>query len=110
MYAGVPSTVPTCVRSEDSTCAMPKSATLAVPSASDEDVRRLDVAVDDAQLVRVAERRQDLRQDAHDVDGREALVLLEVVLELAPVHELHRDVPDAGVLAEVVDARRCWDA
>ena len=33
----------------------------------------------------------------------EALVGLEVVLELAALDELHRDVPDAGVLAEVVD-------
>ena len=68
-----------------------------------EDVGRLDVAMHDAQLVRIAERRQDLRQDADDVACRESLVGLEVVLELAPLDQLHRDVPDAGVLAEVVD-------
>ena len=48
-----------------------------------EDVRRLDVAMDDAELVRVVERIQDLRHDAHDVGRREPLVRLEVVLELA---------------------------
>jgi hypothetical protein len=64
---------------------MPKSATFTDPSAEHEYVGRLDVAVHDAELVRITERRQDLRQDAHDVDGRESLVLLEVVLELAPL-------------------------
>ncbi len=34
---------------------------------------------------------------------REALVRLEVVLELAALDVLHRDVPDALVLAEIVD-------
>ena len=34
---------------------------------------------------------------------REALVRLEVFLELAALDELHRDVPDAVVLAEIVD-------
>ena len=33
----------------------------------------------------------------------EALVALEGFLELASLHELHRDVPDAVVLAEIVD-------
>ena len=68
-----------------------------------EDVRRLDVAMDHAQPMRVAERRQDLRQDAHRVRRPEALVLFEVLLELAPLDQLHRDVPDAGIFAEVVD-------
>ena len=35
--------------------------------------------------------------------GGEALVRLEVVLELAALDELHRDVPDAAFLADVVD-------
>ena len=67
MYAGVPSTVPTWVSSDDSMCAMPKSATLTVPSGSMNTFDGLDVAVDDAELVRIAERGQDLRHDAHDV-------------------------------------------
>ena len=69
----------------------------------DDDVRGLDVAVDHAKLVRIAERGQDLRQDADGVRRGEALVRLEVFLELAALDKLHRDVPDAGVFAEVVD-------
>ncbi len=68
-----------------------------------EDVRRLDVAVDHALLVRVVERVQDLRHDAHDVGDAEALVRLEARLQLASLDELHRDVPDACFLAEIVD-------
>ncbi len=69
----------------------------------DDDVGRLDVAVDHAVLVRVLERLEQLAHDAHDVVHREALVRLEVALQLAPLHELHRDVVRAGVLAEIVD-------
>ncbi len=54
-------------------------------------------------LVRVLQRLEELTHDAHDVVHREALVRFEVALQLAPLHELHRDVVRAGVLAEVVD-------
>ena len=84
-------------------CAMPKSPTFTEPSVEQEDVRGLDVAVDHALPMRVVERAQDLRHDPHDVGDAEALVRLEARLELASLDELHRDVPDAGFLAEIVD-------
>ncbi len=57
--------------------AMPKSATFTDAVRQQEDVSGLDVAMDDALPVRVVERIEDLRHDAHDVRGREALVRLE---------------------------------
>ncbi len=73
-----------------------------------EDVRRFDVAVDDALTMRIPERVEDLPHDPHDIGDLEALVRLEALLELATLHELHRDVPDAVVLAEVVDGHDVW--
>ncbi len=73
-----------------------------------EDVRRFDVAVDDALTMRIPERVEDLPHDPHDIGDLEALVRLEALLELATLHELHRDVPDAVVLAEVVDGDNVW--
>ncbi len=68
-----------------------------------EDVAGLDVAVDHALPVRVAERVEDLRHDAHDLGVGEALVPLECGLEVAPLDVLHRDERGAVVLVEVVD-------
>ncbi len=68
-----------------------------------DDVGRLDVAVNDAEPVRVAERVEDPGHHPHDVGGREPLVGFEVALELATADEFHRDVPDALVLADFVD-------
>ena len=52
--------------------AMPKSVILAGAVRRDHDVRRLDVAMDDALLVRVVERRGGLRQDAQQPGRRRA--------------------------------------
>ena len=59
--------------------------------------------MDDTLLMRIPERVEDLSHDPHDIGDLEALVRLEAFLELATLHELHRDVPDPVVLAEVVD-------
>ena len=60
MYAGVPTLIPVAVSRlaarRRRARAMPKSATSGVAVAREEDVLRLDVAVEDAVLVRVAER------------------------------------------------------
>ena len=50
---------------------MPKSSSLTVPSCEQEDVRRLDVAVHDALLVRVVERVAQLRDDVELVVERQ---------------------------------------
>ena len=68
-----------------------------------EHVRGLHVAMHDALAVRVVERVEDLRHDAHGVGHLEALVRLEAFLQLATFHELHRDEPRAAVDVEIVD-------
>ena len=84
MYAGVPIAMPApasgrgslgagSVRAAVSAFAMPKSVTTAVPPA-EQHVVRLDVAVDDAALVRVGERRATSRRMpiASSIDRRAA--------------------------------------
>ena len=104
MYAGVPNAATSSRRTRSerlagssaraARCAMPKSKIFTSPRSADEDVRRLDVAVDDAALVRVGEPARDGGADGRDSvrrrrsgrfssDGREA----EAVDELE--HEVH---------------------
>ena len=71
--------------------------------AVDEDVVRLDVAVDDAMPVREAERGEDLaRVLDRDVD-RSGAAADDQLLEGAAVEELHRDVVRVLRVAAVVD-------
>ena len=69
----------------------------------EKDICRLDVAVDHALAMRIVERAQDLRHDPHDIGNAEALVRFETRLELAPLDKFHRDIPDAGFVAKIVD-------
>ena len=98
MYAGVPMIAPVRVSRASSAEATPKSTSFAVTrplvpgTAADEDhVRRLDVAMDDPDPVRVIERVGDLRADLERLRERErrALLPLRDVLAFEP---LHRDV------------------
>src|SRR5262249_24847237 len=67
------------------------------------DVGRLDVAVDDAAVMRVIERARDLHgDDRGDVEGEPAAPLEEVV-EVDALHVLHHDEQRAPLLVEVVD-------
>jgi hypothetical protein len=70
---------------------------------ADQDVVRLDVAVDDPVLVREAERRQDLPRVRDRLCGTQAAVLSDQLLQARSVDDLHRDVVGAFGLAPVVD-------
>src|SRR6185436_1288935 len=65
-------------------------------------VRGLDVAVDDARVVREVERIEQLAHDAHCFLEVEALVRVEEVLQLLAANELHDQVGDVAFLGEVV--------
>ena len=65
-------------------------------------VRRLDVAMDDAGVVRELERVEQLAHDAHRFPDVEALVRVEEVLQLLAADELHHQVGDVAFLGEVV--------
>ena len=82
MYAGVPSASPVSVsRSPPAASrarAMPKSATSAWP-LEQQDVLRLDVAVDDPLRVRIVQRVGHLAGDADGVSQRELPLALEPV-------------------------------
>ena len=68
-----------------------------------ENVRRLDVPMDDALAVRIIERIEDLRHDLHDACRREPLIRLEALLELTALDELHGNEPDPRLFAKIVD-------
>ena len=69
----------------------------------DDDVVRLDVAVDDAVAVRVAERGEDLAR-VRDRDGHRAeAARADELLERSPLDVLHDDVVGAVELAAVED-------
>ena len=70
---------------------------------ADEDVRRLEIAMDDAVIVDMLEGRADLEGDVDRVAPREAAAMLDQVVEPAPLDELHR-VPVLSVfVAGVVE-------
>ena len=80
--------------------AMPKSATSAWPSEQ-QDVLRLDVAVDDAVVVRVVERAGDLARDAQRVGHRQLPLAVEPVAQGLALDERHREPELAVGLARV---------
>src|SRR5262249_47302662 len=66
------------------------------------DVLRLDVAMDDADLVGGGEPGADLLGDAEADRGRQDVARLDQLLERQTLDELHREVPQAAGLAQVV--------
>jgi hypothetical protein len=64
-------------------------------SRAEDDVRRLDVAMDEADRVRLAERAGNLRDDVCDACGRHRAGLRDDLFEIAPYEQLHRVVEDA---------------
>ena len=82
--------------------ARPKSSTFTVPFAPDLDVCRLQIAMDDALLVRGFERIGDLLRDRQGFVewNRAARNALRQVLAL---DEFHHECRDVGCLLEAVD-------
>ncbi len=66
------------------------------------DVLRLDVAVDDVQIVRHGEGLAHLRADLGDLALVDGAALVDGRLQVGSAHELHDDVVGAVVLAPVV--------
>ncbi len=80
----------------------PEVGELRVHVVVDEDVRGLQVAVDDPVLVRVMDAATELLEDLHA--ELEVELLLEELVERLPVHVLHREEGEALVLARVEEA------
>ncbi len=70
----------------------------------DEDVGGLEIAVDDASLVRGAKARHDLPGERQRAGHRQLAFRGQQTREIGAVDERHRDVLDAVDLAHVVDA------
>ena len=104
MYCGVPSESPVCVMRWPPACctasAIPKSATSRV-AALQQNVLGLDVAMNDAQLVRVAERVGDLARDANRVVHRKLLLALEPRAQRLAGDERHHVVQQSVGVAGV---------
>ena len=69
----------------------------------DKDVRRLDVAVDQALLMSLVQCTPDLLHQEERLPERQWAVALDQRAEVLALHEAHRDVEDAFGLACVVD-------
>jgi hypothetical protein len=76
---------------------------LLVALAGEQDVARLDVAVDEAAAVRRVERGGDLADDGHRAARLERALAADRVQEVGAVDEAHGDVELAVDLARLVD-------
>ena len=123
MYAGVPMIMPTAVSAVCASAsrasswssslgnpsvtilATPKSSTLAARATTrQQDVLRLEVAVQDAIAVGGANRGADGGQDAHRLGGVEPALALQHVAEVLAADELHDQIgATVGERAVVVD-------
>ncbi len=88
---------------------------LFVVAAGHEDVRRLEIAVDEPGLVRPPQAARDLREDRRGDREREPALALEALAHVLALEELHHDVRVVVLHPVVVDlddvralqARRC---
>ena len=67
-------------------------------------IRRLEISMDDALLVRGLERRRDLQRDRHRV-GKSDRAARDVRGQILPLDELHDECDDSVALLEAVDVR-----
>ena len=88
--------------------ASPKSSTFTVPSGADLDVRRLQIAMDDALLVRGFERFGDLLRDRQRLVERDR-ALRDAVGERRPFDQLHHQRRRAVGSFQAVDGRDVAD-
>ena len=119
MYAAVPRIIPACViagvvivgdidRLGDEPAAgsiafaRPKSSTFTVPSGAHLDVRGLQIAVNDALLVRGFERLGDLLRDGQRFVERNRAAR-DALREIVALDELHHERGDAAAFFEAVD-------
>jgi hypothetical protein len=73
----------------------------------DHDVRRLEVAVHDARVVRALDDLRDALEQRHELLGRQRAALVEPARKRRPVHHLHRDPEQPVDLdPECIDVRR----
>ena len=84
--------------------ASPKSSTFTVPSLAHLDVRRLQIAMDDALLVRRFERLGDLPRDRQRLVERNRPVR-DPIGERRPLDQLHHQRVQAAGVFEAVDLR-----
>src|SRR5256712_10149630 len=103
MYVGVPTVTPVMVRpSAWRTLAIPKSVTTAQPSSSSM-MLGLDVTVDDAMTMGVAERVAHLGDNRlHHGDGKRADVANNRI-ERPSLHVLHDEIQDALAFLDGID-------
>ena len=85
-------------------CAIPKSMISAWPSFADDDVFRLEVAVDDADVVRRRHAVGNLARQRQGMGGIQRPDPLDEGGQRLALDEAHRDVFEAADLAKVVDA------
>jgi len=76
-------------------------ADLDLPRAGDHHVLRLHIPVDDAALMRVPQRRENLQREANRVLLRDAAGLVNQLLERLPIHIFHRQIGYVADLARV---------
>ena len=81
----------------------PEVGEIAVAALVEQDIRRLDVTVHKAALVRRVERVGDLLDQAESTFRFELALLSQEPLQIGAVDEPHRDVQLPGHLARVVD-------
>ena len=104
MYDAVPSTVPASVSVPESVMrAIPKSAIFGLALAVEEDVRRLQVAMDEPALVRVREPCGDLGRDPQCLRVGQRRARFQAILERAVRQVLEHHVRLSVGLAVVVE-------
>ena len=107
VIVGDSATSPRAPGAASSALASPKSSTFTMPSGRELDVGRLQVAVDDALLVRGLERLGDLPGDER-ASSTGIGASSDSVGERRPLDQLHHQRIDAVAFFQPVDVRRCW--